>query len=230
MIAYPRIIAHRCGGALAVENSLAGLEAAARTGCRAVEFDVMLTADGVPILMHDETLDRTTRCTGPVAGQTLAQIRACDPSVPTLDEALAVCRRLALWANIEIKPSTGYEAETGELVGRHLAARWDGRGVVSSFSEKSALAGRRHLPQASFALLCERLPDDWPAACARIGARGVHLSAAGATAENLAALKSAGLPAVVYTVNDRALAERLFSLGVTALFTDRPQLWFPSNA
>ncbi len=226
MTPYPRIIAHRCGGALAAENSLAGLEAAARLGCRAVEFDVMLTADGVPILMHDETLDRTTRCTGRVAERMLADIRAGDPSVPTLDEALATCRRLGLWANIELKPSSGQDEETGEVVGRQLAARWDGRGVVSSFSEKSALAGRRHLPEASFALLCERLPDDWPAACARLGARSVHVSAEGITAENIARLKSADMPVAVYTVNDPALAERLFSLGVAALFTDRPDLWF----
>ena len=54
---YPRIIAHRGGGGLAPENSLAGLTAAANTGCRGVEFDTMLSADGVPVLMHD--------CTGP---------------------------------------------------------------------------------------------------------------------------------------------------------------------
>jgi glycerophosphoryl diester phosphodiesterase len=226
LIPYPRIIAHRCGGALAPENSLAGLEAAARLGCRAVEFDVMLTADGAPILMHDETLERTTRCTGRVAERTLAEIRACDPAVPTLDEALATCRRLALWTNIELKPSAGCEAETGEIVGRRLAALWDGRGVVSSFSEKSALAGRQHLPDAAFALLCERLPDDWPAACARVGARGVHVSAEGITPENAVALRLAGMPVAVYTVNDPAAAERLFSLGITAIFTDRPQLWF----
>lgn len=226
MIPYPRIIAHRCGGVLAPENSLAGLEAAARLGCRAVEFDVMLTADGVPILMHDETLERTTRCTGRVAEHTLAEIRACDPAVPTLDEALATCRRLALWANIEIKPATGCETESGDVVGCRLATGWDGRGVVSSFSEKSALAGRRHLPGAAFALLYECLPSDWQAASARLGARSVHVSAEGITAENIARLKSAGMPVAVYTVNDPALAERLFSLDITAIFTDRPQLWF----
>lgn len=225
MIRYPRIIAHRCGGALAPENSLAGLEAAARLGCRAVEFDVMLTADGVPILIHDETLDRTTRCTGRVADRTLAQIRACDPAVPTLDQALAACRRWALWANIELKPASGQEEETGEVVGRQLAAQWDGRGVVSSFSEKSALAGRRHLPEAAFALLYERLPADWPLACARLGARAIHLSAEGLTAETVAGLQHAGMPVAAYTVNDPAVAEKLFSLGVTALFTDRPDLW-----
>lgn len=57
---HPRLIAHRCGGALAPENTLAGLRKAFELGYRAVEFDVMLSGDGTPVLIHDETLERTT--------------------------------------------------------------------------------------------------------------------------------------------------------------------------
>lgn len=224
MSAYPRVVAHRCGGALAPENSLAGLAAAARLGCRAVEFDVMLTADRVPILMHDETLERTTRCRGRVAARDFAAIRACDPGVPTLAEALAECRRLGLWTNIELKPAAGHEAATGEVVGAWLAAHWDGRGVVSSFAEKSALAARRHLPHAAFAMLYEALPADWRAQCARLGAAAVHLAAEHA-APAAAELAAAGLPWACYTVNERAAADRLFAHGCAAVFTDRPELW-----
>jgi glycerophosphoryl diester phosphodiesterase len=225
MRAYPRIIAHRCGGALAPENSLAGLEAAARLGCRAVEFDVMLTADGVPILMHDETLERTTRCSGSVAERTCAEIRACDPQVPTLAEAMVVCRRRGFWTNIEIKPATGHEEATGTVVGTWLAAHWDGNGVVSSFSEKSALAARRQLPDAAFALLCERLPADWQAQRERLGAAAVHLAAEYADAGVAVALAAAGFPWACYTVNGRVMAAQLFALGAAAIFTDRPELW-----
>jgi glycerophosphoryl diester phosphodiesterase len=225
MRAYPRIIAHRCGGALAAENTLAGLIAAAHLGCRAVEFDVMLTADGVPILMHDETLERTTRCTGHVAGRTLAEIRACDPAVPTLAEAIAASQQLGLWANIELKPARGHEAETGVVVGAWLAKHWDGYGVISSFSEKSALAGRRALPDADFALLCERLPADWHAAAERLNAGAIHLAAEGVDARTAEALAAGGFPWAVYTVNERTSAARLFALGAAAIFTDRPDLW-----
>lgn len=62
----PRVFAHRCGGALAPENTLAGLRMAAQLGCRAVEFDVMLSADASPWLIHDETLERTTGGSGRV--------------------------------------------------------------------------------------------------------------------------------------------------------------------
>lgn len=229
MIAYPRVIAHRCGGVLAPENSLAGLVAAARLGCRAVEFDVMLTADGIPILMHDETLDRTTCCTGRVAERTLAEIRACDPAVPTLAAAMATCRQLGLWANVELKPATGHEAATGAVVGAWLAAHWDGHGVVSSFCGKSALAARRALPAASFAVLCETLADGWRDHCARLDAAAVHLAADGVLPEHAAELNDAGISWAAYTVNDRATADRLFALGAAAVFTDRPDLWLPAE-
>jgi glycerophosphoryl diester phosphodiesterase len=225
--AYPRIIAHRCGGALAPENSLAGLAVSVRLGCRAVEFDVMLTADGVPILMHDETLERTTHCTGRVVDCTFAEIRACTASVPTLVEALAECRRLGLWVNIELKPAVGYETETGAVVGRWLVEYWDGRGVVSSFSEKSALAARQLLPSAVFALLCERLPDDWQDQVARLQARSVHLAAADVDARTAQALGT--IPWACYTVNDRSAAARLAQLGCSAVFTDHPDLWLPAE-
>jgi glycerophosphoryl diester phosphodiesterase len=227
MSAYPRVIAHRCGGALAPENSLAGLAVAAGLGCRAVEFDVMLTADGVPILMHDETLERTTCCTGRVAGRTFSELRACAASVPTLDEAIAACQRLGLWVNIELKPAAGHEEETGVVVGRWLARHWDGRGVVSSFSEKSALAGRRALPDAAFALLCEGLPPDWQEQMARLDAQSVHLAAACVDVRTAHAV--AGLPWACYTVNDREAAARLAQLGCAAVFTDRPDLWSPAE-
>lgn len=229
MIAYPRLIAHRCGGVLAPENSLAGLAAAARLGCRGVEFDVMLTADRVPILMHDETLERTTRCTGRVADWTFADLRAGDPGIPTLAEALADCQRLGLWTNIELKPATGHEEETGKVVGAWLARHWDGPGVVCSFCAKSALAARRFLPDAAFALLYEQLPDDWQDARQRLGAAAVHLEARHVDAAVAARLNAAGLPWACYTVNHRATAERLFAIGGAAVFTDRPDLWRPEE-
>ena len=228
MIRYPKIIAHRCGGSLAQENSIAGLEAAKRIGCRAVEFDVMLTADSVPILMHDETLDRTTQCRGAVATLTLEQIRAGDPRVPTLAEAVGACARLGLWANIELKPSAGRDEETGAVACRWLARHWNGHGVISSFSAKSALAGRHELPEAPFALLCDGLPSDWREQFERLGAVAVHLAAAEVDAAT--AIELAQIPWAAWTVNDPADAARLLQLGCTAVFTDRPDLLQPAFA
>lgn len=225
---YPRIIAHRCGGALAPENSLAGLAAAARIGCRAVEFDTMLAADGVPILMHDETVDRTTNGRGAVAALTSAELRALDlggEPVPLLTEAVERCHDLGLWANIELKPPRGGEAQLGETAGRLLAAAWDGHGVISSFSEAALLAARRQAPAFAYAWLVERVPSDWSGRARALGVVAIHCAARHADAKVVAAMRAAGYAVACYTVNQVAAAERLLAAGVAGVFTDRPDLW-----
>ena len=121
-LALPRYIAHRCGGVLAPENTLAGLQVAAARGCQAVEFDVMLSGDGTPVLIHDETLERTTNGIGPVCKTPDAVLFSLDAGqgerIPTLVEAAAICQRHGLLANVEIKPAAGFETQTGEAVAR----------------------------------------------------------------------------------------------------------------
>src|SRR2546422_6860489 len=70
---HPRVVCHRGGGALAPENTLAGIRKAAATGFGGVEFDVMLSADKVPLLIHDETLERTTDGRGAVSATPYAR-------------------------------------------------------------------------------------------------------------------------------------------------------------
>jgi glycerophosphoryl diester phosphodiesterase len=226
---YPRIIAHRCGGVLAAENSLAGLTAAACIGCRGVEFDTMLSADGVPVLMHDDTLDRTTNGHGPVTALTVAELRQLDlrgEPVPLLSEALERCAELGLWANIELKASAGCdETELGRSVAHTLARYWNGHGVVSSFSRKALLAVKSQPWWHGSALLVEALPEDWREQARQVGAIAVHLDAARASAEAIATVREAGLAVACYTVNHYAEAEQLLAAGATAVFTDRPDLW-----
>jgi glycerophosphoryl diester phosphodiesterase len=235
---YPRIIAHRCGGALAPENTLPGLDIAARLGCRGVEFDVMLSADGVPLLIHDETLDRTTTGHGHVAELSAAQIRAYDAGAPhhkafavspppTFDEALARCAALDLWANIEIKPATGHEAETGRSVAERLSAGWNGDGMLSSFSLDALRAVRSVSANLPLAILYVVLPDDWLEHAAELGASAIHLAADRMTPENVRQLS--GWTWACYTVNRREQAVDLFAQGCAAVFTDRPDLWTQSE-
>ncbi|MDP1635310.1 MAG: glycerophosphodiester phosphodiesterase [Gallionellaceae bacterium] len=236
---YPRIIAHRCGGALTPENTLAGLRLAARLGCRGVEFDAMLAADGVPVLMHDETLERTTSGQGRVADRDSAQLGRLDAGgrhhaafagepLPTLEEALQLCAALGLWANVEIKPSAGQEAETGRVVARHAAAA-TGKLLLSSFSAEALCAAASEAPQLPRALLVEAIPADWRERMAETAALALHSSARKLNPEALAAVRAAGFPLACYTVNRREDAERLFAMGVSAVFTDRPDLWMPAE-
>jgi glycerophosphoryl diester phosphodiesterase len=233
-----QVIAHRCGGALAPENSLAGLEAAARQGLRTVEFDVMLSADGVPMLIHDETLDRTTDGHGPVALRTAAELSAmsCNQGwgdrfagepVPTLQRALEVCWRLGLVPNIEVKPFTGFERETGLVAARNAAAAWPGGAgapdapLLSSFSEVALAAAREVLPGWPAALLFETVPADWRKRMDILGASDLHCSRIQPEWDWLDAAREAGVPVRCYTVNDLDEAAALRRRGVVGVFSDR---------
>lgn len=143
----PRVIAHhRCGGALAPENTLAGLPIAAVLGYRAVEFDVMLSADSTPWVIHDETLERTTNGRGNVCATSDFILRTLDAGahqhrayagepLPTFEAVACACQALGLHANVEIKPAQGFEQITGETVARQILALWGSAQLplVSSF-------------------------------------------------------------------------------------------------
>lgn len=239
----PRLFAHRCGGALAPENTLAGLVVAARLGCRAVEFDVMLSADGTPWLIHDETLERTTDGSGYLAASPdalLAQLDAgsrqhpafAGEPLPTLAAAAALCRRLGLHANVEIKPAAGYEAVTGEVVARAVADLWRDAPppLVSSFSAEALTAARRVSPQLPLGCLWTQPPADWRALFDSLDAFSVHCAADRVTDDLLAATAAAAAPVLCFTVNDAAQAAALWRRGVAALFTDRPDRLLPAAA
>lgn len=234
--AYPHLIAHRCGGALAPENTLAGLHVAARLGVRAVEFDAMLSRDGVPILIHDDTLARTTNGRGDVAAHTLAELQALDAgahhhpafageSLPTLAAALQLCQQLGLAVNLEIKPFPGAEAETGRVVAALARQYVPSAGLLlSSFSSSALLAAYQQAPELPRALLLERLTSDWYALMQHHHAMAIHTAARGLDATLAAEVMAAGVPLACYTVNTREAAEALLAQGVAAVFSDRPDL------
>ena len=106
---YPRIVAHRGGGTLAPENTLAAIRLGAEMGFRGVEFDVMLAGDGTPVLIHDETLERTTGVKGEVARTSWAELAQLDAGswkgekwrgerIPSFEQAGRLCRELGLCA------------------------------------------------------------------------------------------------------------------------------------
>lgn len=234
---YPRLIAHRCGGALAPENTLAGLHVAARLGIRAVEFDAMLSADGVPVLIHDETLERTTNGHGRVADTGLAALLCLDAGrrhhpafagerLPTLAQALALCDELGLGVNLEIKPASGTEDLTGATVATLAASCAPRAGLIlSSFSEAALAAACAVAPELPRALLVEAIPPDWHHRLQACACEALHAAADQLDPVMLAAVTAAGVPLACYTVNQRRQAEALFALGVVAVFSDRPDLF-----
>lgn len=234
----PRWIAHRGGGALAPENTLAGFRLAPRLGFTAVEFDVMLAADGVPVVIHDETLVRTTGQPGVVPDHAAATLRSFDAGglfhrafagepLPTFAEVIDLCRTLGLAANVEIKPAEGYSAETGRVVAGMVARDWpaDLPVLLSSFDEDALAAAARAAPMLPRACLFEQIPDDWAQRLQAHGALALHCHHSQLVTPNGRAVLAAGVPMAVYTVNTPALAEACLQAGVAALFTDRLDLF-----
>ncbi|CAG0933691.1 MAG: glycerophosphodiester phosphodiesterase [Rhodocyclaceae bacterium] len=235
--AHPRLIAHRCGGALAPENTLAGLRKAAEHGYRAVEFDVMLSGDGTPVLMHDETLERTTDGHGRVAETSDAELARLDAGsrhgaqfagepVPTFGAAAGLCLALGLWANIEIKPSRGADAETARKVAARARELWNGSAspLLSSFSVAALEAARETAPELPRGLLVEKPPPDWPKLLHRLGCATLHCARRHAGRRLIEEAGREGVPLLVYTVNDAEDAATLLRQGVAAVFTDRIDL------
>ncbi len=232
----PRWIAHRGGGSLAPENTLAGIRLAARLGYRAVEFDVMLSADGTPVLIHDETLERTTDGAGRVCDTPDALLFSLDAGrgerIPRFAEAAALCRELGLLANVEIKPAAGHELATAAVVARQAADLWRGAAVqplLSSFSLAALAVARDVAPEVSRGVLFETPPRDWLAEVHRLRAIALHCDADLVRDEVLAEARAHDIPVLCYTVNAPEQAEMLFALGVSGLFTDRLDLFSPDT-
>lgn len=230
----PRVFAHRCGGALAPENTLAGLRMAAAMGCRAVEFDVMLSADSSPWLIHDETLERTTNGAGRVCDTSDDALRKLDAGgyqhrafagepLPTLEAAAALCLELGLMANVEIKPAAGFESVTGEVVARLIPQLWRDAPLplVSSFSDEALIAARSAAPLVPLGCLWERLPSNWLDRLNALGAYSLHCATSELDDATLGTASANGIPVLCYTVNDRHAADTLFKRGVAAVFSDR---------
>jgi len=228
----PRWIAHRGGGTLAPENTLAGIRVAARLGFTAVEFDVMLSGDGTPVLIHDETLERTTDGAGRVCDTPDSVLFALDAGhgerIPRLAEAAALCRELGLLANVEIKPATGHEVATAAVVARLTAGLWRGAEVpplLSSFSLAALAVARDLAPEIRRGVLFEAPPANWYAELRRLQGVSLHCAADLLADEVLAEARAHDIPVLCYTVNSEKQAETLFARGVSGLFTDRPDLF-----
>ncbi len=235
---YPAsVLAHRGGGSLAPENTVAALRCGLDHGFHAVEFDVMQAADGL-VLMHDPEAGRTIAGSGSIGEWSLAELAASDAGswfspafagepVPTFALARDFCVTHRIWMNAEIKPVPGTEAATGRQVALACAALPAGSVLLSSFSFDALLAAREAAPELPRALLVEAVPDDWQPQLHALDAVGLHARAALLTAAQAAAVKAAGYGLLCYTVNDPAQARALFALGVDAICTDRIDLIGP---
>lgn len=220
----PRVIGHRGAMAYAPENTLESFREARRRGATWVEIDVKLTADGVPIVMHDASLARTMGIDRLVAETPRA---ALPEAVPTLEQAIACFRELGLGCNVEIKPCEGREAETARVAVETLRRVWPTAlpaPLLSSFKDASLKAAQERAPEFARALLVSELGDDWQARAEAVGAAGMNVGRSKLTAAGAVAIKRAGYVLSVWTVNDPDEARAIVGMGADCIITDAPDV------
>ena len=205
-----RVIAHRGNSIAYPENTMEAFRSAAELGVDMIEFDVWLSADGEAVVIHDETVDRTTSGHANVAGLDLCELQRL--GVPSLRDVLS----LDIALNAEIK-----DPRAAERVVELAHAR--PKSVVSSFHLDALDHVRRLNPWQAVAYLCESV--DWHIVLQKAvaaGAVALNPPADAVTPRLVDRVHAAGLEVMAFTVNDADLAVRFESWGVDAIFTDDP--------
>lgn len=235
----PKVIGHRGAKAYAPENTLESIRTAASLGVEWVELDVKLTKDGVPIIFHDEELDRTTNGTGFVAMTNYEDLRDLDAGswfgdsfvrsrIPTLEEAVDVILKHNMGLNLEIKPCPGREKETAEVALDALSRIWDEQEklLISSFQYVSLEAALDIAPDYARGLLIggEEMPETWKDMAEYLDVSTINLGSRLVTRQIADEIMDMELPLLVYTVNDPMEARNLQRLGVDAFFSDCPDV------
>jgi glycerophosphoryl diester phosphodiesterase len=239
---YPLWIAHRGAGKLAPENTLAAFRLGASHGYRAFECDVKLSADGVPFLLHDSTLERTSSGRGTAASLSWSALSQLDAGgwhsrafagepLATLDGVATYCLHNGFALNIEIKPTPGDEVATGAKVATEVARLWAGEAtppLLSSFSPEALRAAGDADARWPRALLLDGLRGGWFDEAMALGCVAVVTNHQVMDAAVIAQLHDAGLRALVYTVNDAPTAQRLLALGIDGIITDAVDRFSPA--
>jgi glycerophosphoryl diester phosphodiesterase len=244
----PRVFAHRGGGALAPENTLAAFDMGLRVGADGLELDVHLSADGVPVVVHDSTLERTTDAAGPVAARTAAELARVDAGwqfagprgdfpfrgqrlgIPTLRDVLARHRGVPII--IEMKLDS---VEMGTRVAEDIrAVGADGNVCAAGYGSTSAATVRRALPHvatsactAEVRLAVYRSWAGWPVKRSPFGGYQVPERAGRIRIVSPRFIRqshAAALEVQVWTVDTEADMERMLGWGADGLITNRPDL------
>ncbi len=216
-----KVFAHRGASAEAPENTLGAFALALDLGADGVELDVRLTADGVPVVLHDGFLDRTTSGTGAVRDLSLADLRAVDAGngqgLPTLAEVVDLIAGRA-FLDVEIKAAEAGPATLALLTGVDIDG-W----AISSFDWEVLRWLRTQSSQAGLWPLMHMVSPEALRFASDISAPilAVHHDAVDAVME--AELGKRGLGLMVWTVNDRERAKELQRMGVRSLCTDDPR-------
>ena len=242
----PALIAgHRGDRSAAPENTVPALQSALDGTMVFVETDVRLSADGVPVLMHDAKVDRTTNGTGPVAELTLAELQELDAGswyakafaglrVPTLETFLVMLGQSNKKAMLELK-GTWNHAELMTVSGLIGSSGLGGRVVLASFDTETLAGLQAVVAEIPRMVITRDLPADPVALVHEFEAIG--LVASGLAVESdpavVDSIHRAGLGILLYTLNKKQSWQSALSLGVDGIVTDQPSAldsWLAATA
>lgn len=234
----PTTIAHRGLSAHAPENTLAAVRAAHDAGCRWVELDVQLLADGTPVIWHDASVRRCSTGWGKLHHLDTAAAQRLDVGrwfgtqfagerMATLDAMLALLAELDMGLNLEIKVNRGRDAEAlvAATVPRAMAALQPQRLLFSSFSGVALDALRRQQPDPErlrLGILYDKLPRNWREEATRLGAFSLHADWRRLKQADARAIAASPCKLLCYTINDPAVFKRLREWGMDSAISDDP--------
>ncbi len=226
----PVVLGHRGARAVKTENTVEAFRYACRSGIEWVELDAMLSADGVVMVFHDETLERMTGHAGRLDEMTAEQLKNLSvrgvEKIPTLAEVLDILNEYQACVNIEIKPSRPELArETAHKVWQVVCEKGfndPDRLVFSSFAWDALEETAVFAPEIRRGVLVEDVSGDWRPAAKKVNAYSINYDADLLTPELIREIKDRGYHLMAYTVNDAKQAKRLRDAGVESFFCDDP--------
>ena len=231
----PRVVAHRGASGYAPENTLAAIQLAAEQGATWIEIDVNISLDGVPLLHHDDGLERCTNGSGLVIEHDIESLSKLDSGqwfdekyagerIATLKQCLDLCLELGLSINLEVKPCSGWEIPTTTRIAETLNLQKDLPPIlISSFSHFALQCAEKLLPAIPRSSLFLVAPPDWRELTNEVKASNIHLHANSLlTAESVAQFHAADLGVYCYTVNTTEKANSIYQLEVDGVFTNYP--------
>lgn len=234
----PHVIAHRGASARAPENTLPAFTLAKELGATWVEFDVHLTKDLVPVVIHDDLLSNTTDGRGKVSDTNLDELLLLDAGkwfgtqfenvhIPTLKQVINHLVDLDLNANIELKCEKGQEKNLAEQVCRVMEEVWPvekSAPLFSSFSVDTLRIFRASSESALIGLLFNVWRADWCKVADELGAVSVHLNYHVLSRARVAEIHATGRKALAFTVDSKRRAITMREWGVDSVFTNYPDI------
>lgn len=230
------ITGHRGAAALAPENTLAGIQKAVESGIKWIEIDTQLSADNVPVIIHDKTVKRCTNGKGHVGELTLAELKALDAgswfssefegeTIPTLEETLLACQENGLNMNLEIKIHN--ENEVKPLVEKVVETVKQlnfpiEKLLFSSFSQTALAHCQALFPEVRRGFITEHKPSNMLDTIKPLNLYSLHIDHRILNETLAKSIKDMGLTLMIWTLNDPKKVDKFTAWGVDNIITDKP--------